>query len=249
MNDFAIILLPLAPMRAEASDKAELVNQMLFGDTCKVLQREEKWSYVKCTVDGYEGWIDNKQLHLIDESTYNEVNDWMIVTDTPLEIILVDKKPMRIPMGSRLPDKNEVTIDGVLINHFYEELDDPLEIQDIAILYHGAPYLWGGKTVFGVDCSGFVQTVFKVYGIDLPRNASQQACVGDKIENLSDIQVNDLCFFKNDEGKIVHVGIYAGNNEIIHASGCVRIDKLDEHGIFNRDLNEYTHTLCAIRRV
>ena len=249
MNDFAVIFLPLAPMRAEASDKAEMVNQMLFGDTCKVLRHEDKWSYVKCFVDGYEGWIDNKQLTLIDESTFNTINQWMIVTDTPLELILVNKQPLRIPMGSRLPDQNEVSIAGILINHFYEELDEPLEIQDIAILYHGAPYLWGGKTVFGIDCSGFVQTVFKVYGIDLPRDASQQICVGSEVKNLEEIEVNDLCFFENPEGKVVHVGIYAGNHEIIHASGCVRIDKLDEYGIYNRERDEYTHKLCAIRHI
>ena len=249
MNDFAVVMLPVVPMRAEASDKAEMVNQMLFGDTCRVLTHEAKWSYVKCTDDGYEGWIDNKQLRWVDEATYAEVNDWELVTDTPLEIVMVNRTPMRIPMGSRLPNEGEVKVGELTLNHFYDELDEPLEIQDIAILFHGAPYLWGGKTVFGVDCSGFVQTVLKVYGITMPRDASQQAYVGEEIKRFEDLEVDDLCFFENEAGRIVHVGIYMGNGEIIHASGCVRIDQLTESGIVNRETHEQTHKLCMMRRI
>ena len=110
MNEFAIVLLPVVPMRAEASDKSEMVNQMLFGDTCRVLNQTEKWSLVKCVLDGYEGWVDNKQLRWINKEEFDEANGWLLVTDTPMEVVLVNKSPMRIPMGSRLPDDEEVEI-------------------------------------------------------------------------------------------------------------------------------------------
>ena len=101
----------------------------------------------------------------------------------------------------------------------------------------------------GVDCSGFVQTLLKVAGYSMQRDASQQVLQGCGVDSISEALPNDLCFFKNDNGKIIHVGIYMGSNKIIHASGEVRIDTIDDKGIFNADRQAYTHTLSSIRRM
>ncbi|MFI5159591.1 MAG: C40 family peptidase, partial [Sphingobacteriales bacterium] len=101
---------------------------------------------------------------------------------------------------------------------------------------------------FGIDCSGFVQAVFKLHGTKLKRDASQQAEQGSLIESLEEARLGDLAFFKNADGRVVHVGIMLNNKQIIHASGKVKIDSIDEDGIYSEELKRHTHTLHSIKR-
>jgi cell wall-associated NlpC family hydrolase len=114
--------------------------------------------------------------------------------------------------------------------------------------YLNTPYLWGGRSPFGIDCSGFTQIVFKLCDMKLNRDAYQQATQGTPVESIEKAKEKDLAFFKNDEGRIVHTGIILSGNKIIHASGKVHIDTIDEKGIFNGETKQHSHQLAAIRR-
>lgn len=114
--------------------------------------------------------------------------------------------------------------------------------------YLNAPYQWGGKSPFGIDCSGFTQMVYRLAGYQLKRDASQQVMQG-KTVALSDAQVGDLAFFTNEAGRITHVGLMLDNNRIMHASGKVRIDTLDEQGIIHHETKQYTHQLNIMKRI
>ena len=123
------------------------------------------------------------------------------------------------------------------------------EAVEIALSLINTPYLWGGKSPFGIDCSGFSQLVYKMIGINLPRDARDQAKIGSTLSFIDESQAGDLAFFHNKEDKIIHVGIILKDNYIIHASGRVRIDRLDQTGIYNNELNTHTHKLRFIKKI
>lgn len=193
----------IAPLRKEPSHRSEMVSQLLQNETAEVLETEKQFTKIRCTYDGYEGWIANNQL----VNTGHAIND----THSP--------KPF-----------------------------DETSIRALAMEYKDVPYLWGGKSRSGIDCSGFCQQVFKQFGIKLPRDAYQQAEMGEVVGFLLEAQTGDLAFFDNEEGRITHVGIMLGPEEIIHASGKVRIDKIDNQGIINSDTGQRTHKLRIIKR-
>ena len=246
---YAINLNPILPVRSKAEEQAEMTTQLLFGELFTIVATLEKWLYISNQNDEYRGWIDSKMATEISEEDFT---------------LLAAQIPMCIfkPVAECFVGNGKITLPaGSLVRSFgdYEFLPDSLMkrghqppsenlIVSIAKSFLNAPYLWGGKTIFGIDCSGLVQIVFSICGIQLPRDASQQAKCGEFVSSLTEAQIADLAFFENTNKKIIHVGILLDNETIIHASGKVKIEKIDNTGIISQNTGEYTHKLKFIKR-
>lgn len=237
-------IVPVAPLRKEASDKAEIVSQVLFGEKIHILEENEKWAIVESSEDQYQGWIDKKQIAisaaLLDSVTLS----------SPIQ--LAQHKTLGdlwLPAGAVVNIEQIANLASLNTKVYTLSRE---YIETVAAQFLNAPYLWGGKTILGIDCSGFTQTVFKLCGFQLKRDAFQQADQGSMIDFVDEAASGDLAFFDNAEGRITHVGIVLNSSDgkrIIHASGKVRIDKLDHQGIFNLDTHVYSHNLRFIKRV
>ncbi|UZT95945.1 C40 family peptidase [Chryseobacterium fluminis] len=233
-----ICIVTVAPVRAESSDKAEIVTEILFGESADVLEVNKNWTRIKMHYDGYEGWMDTKQLRTVsDEELANR--KVTVVTEDFSSVLMKDGKTL-LSIGS------EVEFPAVASQRSHDIRES---IALTAREFLNVPYLWGGKSFFAVDCSGFTQLVYKVHQIKLPRDTSQQVEVGESLSFVEESQPGDLAFFENAEGKIIHVGIMLENQKIIHASGKVRIDTLDSTGIFNKEMNKHTHKLRVIKKI
>lgn len=246
---YGIAHLSIVPLRLEPSDPSEMVSQVLYGDVFKVIEQRKKWSKIRLAFDKYEGWIDNKQYLEITEEVYKSlVKEELKLTSDVVEYITYPNGNMSLlPFGAALNGLNLLKhqFEGVLVSG-----KQPKEnIIKTAFMYLNAPYLWGGKTPFGIDCSGFTQMVYKINGYAIFRDASQQATQGEALSFIEESEPGDLAFFDNNEGRIIHVGIIMKDNYIIHAHGEVRIDRLDHTGIFNADRNVHTHKLRVIKRI
>lgn len=228
----------VAPVRAENSDKAEIVTEILFGETADILEVNKNWTKIKMHYDGYEGWMDTKQLKPVTEEELAK-RKITVVTEDFSSVLTNDGKTL-LSMGS------EVEFPTVASRRSHDLRES---IALAAKEFLNVPYLWGGKSFFAVDCSGFTQLVYKIHDIKLPRDTYQQAEVGVPLTFVEESQPGDLAFFENPEGKIIHVGIMLDNQKIIHASGKVRIDILDSTGIFNKEMNKHTHKLRVIKNV
>jgi hypothetical protein len=235
--------------------KKEMVSQLLFGETVKVLKTKgDMWVKVCSLHDNYEGWMTNTLLGGVDAATANNMSAF-VCTDILNDITVADKK-MKIPFGSSLPFFKEVRGRIGLVDYEFtgsyckRDEQQPSEelLKKLTMPWLNAPYLWGGRTPLGVDCSGFVQVIYKMIGIDLPRDAWQQAQEGKSVKKFRDAKTGDLVFFDRGE-EIVHVGILLGNEQVIHASGKVRIDTIGKKGVNNPETGKRILRLRAIRRL
>ena len=251
---FGICNLAMIPLRFEPSDRSEIVSQVLFGEHFEILEQVKQWTRIRMQYDDYEGWIDFKQLQLITEADFNKLSSEPIVLNGDLieYITTASNSLIPIPLGSSLTFLNHAEINT---SNFHFEgtsttgLKSKSRLIETAFMYLNAPYLWGGKTPFGIDCSGFTQMVYKLNGYKLLRDASQQAAQGEPLSFIEESEPGDLAFFDNDEGNIIHVGIMMEDNYIIHASGKIRVDRLDHLGIFNAETNKHTHKLRVIKKI
>jgi cell wall-associated NlpC family hydrolase len=256
---FGICTLSLVPARKEPSGTSEMVTQLLFGEHYSVLENGDGWLRIKIAFDNYECWISEKQHTRISEHCFNQLqkqhppclNEMVQVMHNKLS-----QTDFPVTIGATLPFYKEHTVsfesyvfsfDGQIINT--ENKKKAPDILSTAFVFLNAPYLWGGKSPFGIDCSGFTQLVYKLNGYKLPRDAYQQVELGSPLSFVEEAEAGDLAFFDNEEGRIVHVGILLNNQQIIHASGYVRIDKFDHYGIFSSDKKKYSHTLRVIKRI
>lgn len=253
--EFAVVNVPAAPVRRKPNHRKEMINQLLFGETVKVLKEKgDLWVKVQSIHDGYEGWLTNTLLQEVDKEAAHTRSAF--VTTDLLSAVFIEGKKINIPVGSSLPyfenGKGKLGKHDYTFNGFCRRRDDqnqePDLIRQLTTAWLNAPYLWGGRMPLGVDCSGFVQVIYKLMGIDLPRDAWQQAQEGKPVKKFEDILSGDLAFFDRGE-EIVHTGILLGDEKIIHASGKVRIDRISRKGIINSDTGKRMLRLRAIRRI
>ena len=249
----AFVNVPVAPVRREPNDKSELVTQFLFGEHIVVLKTSDQWRHCRSTVDQYEGWVDEKLI-----ISYEEEPDAAYLLHDPITRVEVNGRMLHLPAGARCIGSPP---SGRLGRNL--EKSTGTDLVHSAMTFLGAPYLWGGKTILGIDCSGLTQLVHALHGIDLPRDASQQVLVGESIDFVELVSSGDLAFFGDEAAKITHVGfilcaadfpdVFAGDVtqplRILHASGEVRMDAFDHQGIFRTDRNSYSHTLRVIQRI
>jgi hypothetical protein len=255
--EHGVCRLSIVPVRGEASDKTELVTQLFFGEHYEVLSstKDRKWLRIRNYFDQYEGWLDAKQHHAITQEHFDYVNraDFKITTDITTSI-LYNKNPIPIVMGSIIPISGSELFKMEEQFAFNGESKSMGQKRDAEFLkltaqkYLNAPYQWGGKSPFGIDCSGFTQMVFKINGHKLLRDADQQSKQGKSVA-LTDVRPGDLAFFKNKENKVSHVGILTAKDKIIHASGKVRMDYFNEEGILPGETKVFSHTSPSIRRI
>jgi len=247
---YGICTLSIVPVRMQPADASEMVSQVLFGEYFKILEERGKWSRIRIAFDSCEGWVSNNQIQQIDETKYEEQFDHTPVYSGDLiEFIGTEGGNLiHIPMGSSLnyaTREERSSFEG----HTVSGIKDKPEIVKTAALYLNTPYLWGGKTPFGIDCSGLTQMVYMLNGHFLKRNAAQQATQGEALSFIEESEPGDLAFFDDNEGNIIHVGIMMQDNYIIHVNGKVRIDRIDHSGIYNVDLRKHTHQLRVIKKI
>ncbi len=251
-----ICSLSLLPLRAEPTSKSEMVSQLLFGEVYTILEKREEWYFIENAADTYKGWINELQMELLLQAPIQPI----IQTVFPFVKAqgLKSNETFFVPIGAVLTDNflqnNQVCFKHqgqeylVQTENFKPNFLTHEEAITLAKQFLNVPYLWGGKSVMGIDCSGFTQLVFKCMNIQLPRDAYQQASLGTAITFVEEILPGDLVYFGDTAEKITHVGIGLGSGEIIHAAGKVRLDTLDSFGIFNAERNKHTHVLRTIRR-
>lgn len=257
---YGICNLSAVPCRREPSDKSEMVTQLLFGDAFRVTEQKGSWHHIINAWDHYEGWIDRKQYSPVSKTTYDNLDHNPAPVSAELFQLITDLKSgetFPIVLGSSLPffhggqcqiEDRIYAFDGN-VRLFDETMPSRESLVETAMLFLNSPYLWGGRTPLGLDCSGFTQVVFKANGIRMKRDAYQQAEMGEPYSFVEEAQPGDLAFFDNEDGRIIHVGILASPGTIIHASGRVRLDPFDHYGIFNQERGGYTHNLRVIKNI
>jgi cell wall-associated NlpC family hydrolase len=246
---YGVCPISIAPLRLEANDTSEMVSQVLYGEHFKVVESRAKWSKIRLAHDSYEGWMDNNQFIEIESEQYHDIDKNKLVFQSELITYVTHANDTlsMTTMGAQV-SSTSLLADTTTIPVVDNDSQRTIIIKNALILLN-SPYLWGGRSPLGIDCSGFTQLVYRLGQIKLLRDASQQATQGEFLSFIEEAENGDLAFFDNNDGKITHVGLIINDNYIIHAHGKVRIDMLDQSGIFNLESKKHTHKLRMIKKI
>ena len=259
MINFGITSNICIPIRKGPDQRNEMTSQLLFGEIFKVIQTTGGWHKIQSETDGYLGWIMDSTFQAISEEEYNVyLSSEKYILRSLTKAVSEDKSNhLFLPPGSVILNQNienrkiKVGLNNYILDNIVIEKPSATReaILKTAHYFIDAPYIWGGRSLLGIDCSGLSQLSYLINGIRIKRDASQQAEEGTQVFFLNESKPGDLAFFDNDQGAITHVGILLGENKIIHASGRVRIDKIDYQGIIRSETNEYSHKLRLIKAI
>ena len=249
-HHYGLSALSIIPIRANTDQASEQRSQLLYGDTFKITEHRKDWNKIRVTFDGTEGWIQKNQVTPLSKETYKDLKGVKTPSYSSDLIAFVNHRNNQlIPVLLGSVVQNAKTLNHSFEGELVSGVMDKDHLVPAALQYLNAPYQWGGKSPFGIDGSGLTQMVYKINGYCLPRNARDQASEGEVLSFVEESSPGDLAFFDNEEGEIIHVGIIMQNNHVIHAHGCVRIDRLDQTGIFDVAKGEYTHHLRVIKKI
>ena len=238
--DYGIIDLNIVPVRKKNNAKSEMINQLFFGESITIIKTKEKWSFVSSNIDNYQGWIRNLHFKLIKKNEYKILSENDSLFSISEIIIKNDACEITIPTGSLISSIK-------FLNYYYTNEVGSKSLLETIKSFINSPYLWGGKTKYGVDCSGLIQTIFKTLNIILPRDAKEQSDFGVEIKEA--YKLGDLGFFGENLNRISHVGIFVDNETVVHAYGRVRMDKINNEGIYNNEEKRVTHFLQKVNRI
>ena len=245
-NKFAFCFVACAPIRSDAKDESEIESQLVFGEPVKIVSLNKNWCFIKSCVDGYQGFVDPKQLQPLSQRECENWQEEYCFLKALEGVVINESEAYRIPRGSFVGKEDFFSIGTRRYQNISVQKSSSL--WETSKEYINTPYLWGGKTPWGIDCSGLTQVIYRIYGYNLPRDAYMQANEGLLVQYV-DKKPGDLAFFENSSGKLTHVGIVGPKHQIIHAAGFVKIDLLTVEGIWNEKYNRQTHKLAQIRRV
>jgi len=247
---YGICSLSVVPIRNGADDSGEMISQLLYGEHFKILEQRKYWSRIRNAFDGFEGWVNNLQILVIEEGQFKEIeNSKMAKFSADLISFVSSNSNVLLPIVLGSSVHHSAMLSHSFEGEAIEEKKEKSSLIRTALQYVNAPDLFGGRTPFGIDSSGFTQMIYKINGHSLKRSASEQSTQGDALSFIEESEPGDLAFFDNKEGIIDHVGVIMKDNYIIHAFGKVRIDRLDHTGIFNAETRNYTHSLRVIKKV
>ena len=256
--NFGICPLSIVPIRSSSSHKSEMCSQLLFGELFEILDRKgRQWYKIRCLWDNFVGWVSAHQISLITPTEYAEYQKHYAFNLEVMQPIRSNDHFLPITLGAQLPNFDGIRFRiGVEYFTYSGQAVFPGDVESnsdfvikMAKRFLNTPFLWGGRSPFGIDSGGFVQLIFKLIGQVLPREVNEQVFLGETVDFAEQSRPGDIAFFEDRNGNIHHTGIILGDNQIIHAYGKVRIDKIDHYGIFNHDYKRYTHNLRLIKRM
>ncbi len=253
---FGICNLNCVAMRIEPCSTSEMTSQILFGETFKISKIKGNWIKIILDFDFYEGWVLKNQIAILDQESHTKIISNNSVVSNELVTFVSDQNNnlQTISLGATLPLFSGNSFQ-IMQHKFHFDGDanekkmTKSDIVSTTFMYLNVPFLWGGRSPFGLDCSGFTQMVYKINGYTLLRNASFQASQGEVLSFIEESEPGDLAFFDNSDGDIIHVGIILADNYIIHCDGKVRIDRLDQSGIYNVDTKRHSHKLRVMKQL